>query len=230
MNALIALTIVGIMNTSQPDIWKTLHAQDWTEVKKLITADPELAESLDSSGMTMPTFLAFNGQTELAQFAAKHKKNLNLYEASILGKWGTLKQILHHHHDLVSSFSPEGFTPLHLAGAFRHLDCAALLIRNGADLNVIGRSQFAKNSPLGAAAFGGDAVIVEILLGAGADPNIADAEGFTPLHVAADSGNSAVAEALLKFGANREAKANGLTPAEIAEKKGFHDLAAKLRK
>jgi uncharacterized protein len=229
MNALIALTMVIIMSTSPADIWKTLHAQDWIGAKKLIVEHPELVEQTDPNGMTVPTFLAFNGQTDLAQFAGNQKKKLTLYEASVLGKWGVLKDILHHHRELVSSFSPEGFTPLHLAGAFRHLDCAVLLIRNGADLNVLGRSHFAKNSPVGAATFGGDVAIVEVLLAAGADPNIADTDGFTPLHIAADNGSMPVAEALLKFGGNKAAKANDLTPAEMAFNKGFHELALRLR-
>ena len=68
--------------------------------------------------------------------------------------------------------------------------------------------------------------IVAMLLEAGANPNVPDNDGYTPLHDVAEMGDcppvKAMAEALLAAGADpcREAK-NGRTPSELAEGRGF---------
>ena len=46
------------------------------------------------------------------------------------------------------------------------------------------------------------------LLATGHDPNLADRDGFVPLHAAAQQGNLAVAEVLLEAGANVDAVNN----------------------
>jgi ankyrin repeat protein len=212
----------------QNDIWKLLNEQAWDDVRQSITDSPNLASETSSSGMTIPTFLAFNGQMDIAQFVADHKISLNQYESAILGRWNSLKDAVSADASSVSSFSPEGFTPLHLAAAFRQFECVILLIRSGADLKILGKSHFAKNTPLGAAAFGGEATIVQALLAAGADPNIPDDGGFTPLHIAAQDGNATVVELLLRFGASKGALAAGATPASLAEAAGHAALAGEL--
>ena len=67
--------------------------------------------------------------------------------------------------------------------------------------------------------------IVTILLGAGADPNVPDNDGYTPLHDVAEMGDCsparAMLEALLAAGADpsRQEK-NGRTPLDLAESTG----------
>ncbi len=216
------------MNAGQLDIWKLLKEKSWGEARQAIAHYPGLAEECDSSGMTVPTFLAFNGQMDLAQFVADHKSTLTIYESAILGRWCSLKDGLSADPAAVSSFSPEGFTPLHLAGAFGQFDCTVLLIRSGADLKILGTSAFAKNTPLNAAAFGGSPMIVHALLASGADPNIPDVQGFTPLHIAAQNGSAEIVGLLLRFGASKTALAGDETPASLAKAGGHAALAAEL--
>ncbi|MDR3688711.1 MAG: ankyrin repeat domain-containing protein [Fimbriimonas sp.] len=217
------------MNTKETSLWTLLHARAWGDVRRIIEQNPDSVDLLDHSGGTTSIYLAFNGQLELAHLAADRRSDLTMAECAVLGRWKSLGVAIARNPGQVSDLSPEGFSPLHLAGAFRSYDCAALLIANGANLNVKANSSIARNSPLGATAFGGDSKIIELLLCAGADPNVADDGGFTPLHLAADSGNLEIAELLVRFGADRMAIANGKSAAEFAAAKGHSELASFLR-
>jgi len=61
------------------------------------------------------------------------------------------------------------------------------------------------------------------LLRQGADPNIADSEGYTPLHYAVMKGNLAVVNELLQKGANRDAISpiSGSTPRNLSARAHF---------
>ncbi len=61
--------------------------------------------------------------------------------------------------------------------------------------------------------------MVELLLTGGARPDVADPEGSTPLHVAATRAHVGNIEALLRAGADREARTKaGETPADVARR------------
>ena len=64
----------------------------------------------------------------------------------------------------------------------------------------------------------GDVAAVRSLLKEGADPNVAQGDGLTALHVAAQEGNLEIARLLLDAGANVEAKTRigGYTPLHLA--------------
>jgi cytohesin len=63
----------------------------------------------------------------------------------------------------------------------------------------------------------GDVQEVARLLAAGADPNVKDLDGHTPLHYAAEQCRADIAELLLKHGADPNARDNqGETPLHIA--------------
>ena len=99
-------------------------------------------------------------------------------------------------------------TPLHAMAAPRHnftfanplkdeeasAQKAELLVRYGADLNAI--ELYHDATPLGWAAKFGSAVMVECLLGLGADPALAGAPWATPLAFAERSGNDAIVRTL----------------------------------
>lgn len=69
----------------------------------------------------------------------------------------------------------------------------------------------------------GDVAAVRALLEEGADPNVAQGDGLTALHVAAQEGNLKIARLLLDAGANVEAKTRigGYTPLHLASR-GAH--------
>ena len=77
------------------------------------------------------------------------------------------------------------------------------------------------------AVHGGREREVAVLLGAGCDVNLADADGITPLMAAAMNGSVAIARQLLDKGADpRVSNKWGMTARAIAEWHGYSALAA----
>lgn len=93
------------------------------------------------------------------------------------------------------------------------------LAKNGANLTI--KFNTKDLTALHFAALRGLDDIVDVLLKNGANANITNSNGLTPLHIVAmrtPSGHEKTAKILLKFGANIEMKSNsGLTPVQLAE-------------
>lgn len=65
-----------------------------------------------------------------------------------------------------------------------------------------------------------------MLIEAGADVNVVQHGGFTPLHLACQHGNIDLIIILLEQGASVEARnQNGETPSDLALQKGFREIA-----
>jgi ankyrin repeat protein len=83
--------------------------------------------------------------------------------------------------------------PLHSAAAGGHAAICRALVANGADVNATQRDSF---TPLMAAAESGDDELVDLFLGAGADPAARLDDGRIAADVAADAGHAALAARL----------------------------------
>ena len=106
-----------------------------------------------------------------------------------------------------------GRTALASACAAGHTELAQIMIKAGADVNMIikpaymgpgtaGTQTGNASTALVLAAAAGDTEMCRILLDAGADPNLPGGKGYAPLHAAARDGNAATVELLLDAGAD----------------------------
>jgi uncharacterized protein len=152
-----------------------------------------------------------------------------LSEAAQTGNLDRLRQLLGQNPGLASMPDESGYTALHYAAYFGHVDMARFLVGLGADLNAISMDPL-RNTPLHAAASGGHLAIGELLLGAGADLEAKQTGDWTALHSAADRGHQSFAQMLVRRGASRMARSvSGKTAADLATEKGHTALAEQLR-
>lgn len=125
-----------------------------------------------------------------------------------------------------------GMTPLHWAARAGALRCLALLLERGAEANAPNK---ARRTALHLAAEGAmshhgagpdnprQEETIRLLAKYGADLNVQDAKGRTPLHRATYEGRVAAAEALLALGADaRITNKRGKTAFAIARKEAKH--------
>ena len=97
---------------------------------------------------------------------------------------------------LARAFSPDGFTPLHLAAYFGREAMAGMLLEHGAEPGAVSRNAMALE-PLHSAAVSRSLAIVKRLLERRAEVNARQHGGWTPLHAAAFNGDVPMAECLL---------------------------------
>lgn len=142
----------------------------------------------------------YRGDQERARQMAQGR-TLDVFEAAALGDQARLEALLQEAPALATAWSEDGFTALHFACFFSHPDCARSLIAAGAALEAEARNAM-RVRPLHSAVAGRCAECARALLAAGADPNARQAGGFTPLHAAAQNGDSEIEALLREHGAD----------------------------
>jgi len=167
-------------------------------------------------------------QARIDELLAGHPE-LDVFEASALGRVQRLEDLLDAEPGLVAAWAEDGFTPLHLAAFFRHPEAARLLVERGALVDVVARNKDLEVTPLQSAAASREEETAALLLERGADPNVQQRGGFTALHAAAQNGDEPLAELLLVHGADPALTADdGRTAADFAREAGHEGLAARL--
>ncbi|KAM3329969.1 hypothetical protein ACQJBY_026785 [Aegilops geniculata] len=119
-----------------------------------------------------------------------------LHLAATYGQDGTMKILLEHHADPNKVLNLDD-TPLSMAIRpipTASVNCVKLLIKAGADVNFTDSNGGSYVAALAATC--GSAGIMNCLLEAGANPNIADEFGITPIEVAASQGRREIVEML----------------------------------
>jgi uncharacterized protein len=148
----------------------------------------------------------YRGDREAAERLAAEKE-LDVFEASALGRTDRVRELLDGDPALVNAYGADGFHPVGLASFFGHVDTARFLYERGADANQVARNEHIQTAAIhaAAAAEGKDEAtryeLVELALDHGADPNLEQGGGFRAIDAARQNGDSAVERLLLERGA-----------------------------
>ncbi len=206
-----------------------IRSKDATKVHGLLERNPQLVESSNADGLSPLTVAVYAGAADIVSELSS-RVHPTIFEASAMGNTLLLDRLLVRDPALVRSFSPDGWTPLHLAAHFGQAEAARLLISRGAFVNTIARNGVA-NQPLQAALAGGSVEVARILIEAHADVNHRSHGGVTAAHLAAVSGSVESMEMLRKAGADLTAKSTGgKSPLDFAREYHRADLAAWLER
>jgi ankyrin repeat protein len=204
------------------EIFELIKSSDADAVMQMVNQDPSLVELRDPSGLRPIMVALYYGKRTLAHALRSRMETLDLWEAAAIGDLETARSAVGQDQSLLDAFSPDGFTPLGLAAFFGSLPVLEWLLEQGADPNLAAQNQMSV-CPIHSAA-------ANLLVAYGAQVNVAQRGGWTPLHQAADHGFQHLVEFLLEAGADRTLKSSdGRTPGEMALEKGFEATAALLK-
>lgn len=202
---------------------------DKAKVAALLASQPSLATARDASGVSAVLLALYHGHRAVAEVLVANHRALDIFEASAVGSAERAQTLLAADPRLLTQFSADGWTPLHLASFFGQRAVVETLLASGASVST--RSQNAMtNAPLHAAVAGGHSEEARLLVDRGAEINARQAGGFTPLHGAAAQGNVELVSLLLARGADVNARADdGMTPMALAVQKSRTEVARLLR-
>ena len=217
------------------DFLEAVKAGNVVQVKKLLDADATLANARAESGESAILLSIYYGQPAVRDLLLARGAELNIFEAAALGQVPRLETFEQSVPGAILTFSHDGFTPLHFAAFFGQPEAVRFLLARGADVNATSKNASALRPIHSAVAHRGDADvalgIVKMLVAAGAELNVTQQGGWTPLHAAAFHGHTAMVEFLLAHGSQAGLEAdNGKTALAMASEKGHKDAAALLRK
>jgi ankyrin repeat protein len=214
-------------------IFEAVTDGDLSEVERIIDADPQAIDAVNEEGLSPLIVAAYWGQQEILEYIRARTGELDFWEAVVLGANNQVGTFLNQDPGLVTAYSPDGFTALHLAVFFGQPETARILLEAGA--NVLARTTNAlDNHPLHAAVASSNAatrlVSAELLLKAGAAVNERQSGGFTALMAAAQNGDTELLRLLLAHGADPSIRDDqGRSAADIAVSAGYTEVAAQLQ-
>ncbi len=217
------------------EYFKAIKEGQLEKIKQMLENNPKLLNSKDESGMSGVIVASYYSHPKIVAYLVSKGATLDVFEASMVGDLSSMMNLLEHDKDLANAYSSDGFTPLHLAAFFGHMDAARFLVERRANINAIAKNSM-KVTPLHSAVAHNQIEISELLISNGADVNAKQEHNFTPLHGAAQNGNVPLTNLLLRHGAKADVRtSDGKTPLDLtkeggleAGKKDDRELVAKI--
>jgi ankyrin repeat protein len=160
-------------------IFELIDAGDAAGVQAVIEREGDALEARDDNGLGPLMHAAYRGRNAVFYTLAAHSSD-DPWDRLLLGESDGLPA--------PDAWSPDGFTPLHIAAFARNAAGAQTLLDAGADPNVFATASFARVTPLGTCAFVGATTVARVLIRGGADAALTEVEGASPLDAALENG------------------------------------------
>jgi uncharacterized protein len=209
----------------EQQLFDAIKAGRVDEVRDLIQKDASLKQARDASGASVILVAAYHMKPDVVNALLEVGAPVDIFAASVLGKVDRIYEILKANPGRVSEHAPDGFTPVALAAFFGQPAAARALIAGGADVNTAAKNPL-KVQALHAAVAGRNLEIVKAILEAGGNPNAQQQAGFRPMHEAGANANRALAELLLRHGADPSlTNDDGKSAIDLAREKGHAEFA-----
>jgi len=151
------------------------------KVRALLASNFLLASQRLPSGESPLMAALYRGHHDIVEALIEAGAEVDIFAAAATGRMADLRRQLT--EEGVNRYAYDGWTPLHLAAFYGHIDAARFLLENGADVHAVSRNSM-ENTPLHAAAAGKHSDVALLLLKNAADPLRTDAGGYTPLEIA----------------------------------------------
>lgn len=146
-------------------------------------------------------------------FLFAQEKPKSIFDIARSGTVSEVKELMKQNPDIINQTNESGFSPLILACYRGNVEVAEFLIDHVKDVNYASR----EGTALAGLSVKYNRNLTEDLLKKNADPDIADATGYTPLFWAVKFGNKELVQLLLQYKADKSKKDSmGMTPFEYA--------------
>ena len=219
--------------TDTSSFFQAIKNGDVSAVRGELSRNPSLAAARTESGESALLLAKYYGKDSVIEALLETGREPDLYEASALGQVKRVKTLLDSASESVNTESGDGFTPLQLAAYFSHAEIVELLLESGADVQPVSRNAMgvtALHAGLAGRSSEARKRIATALICRGAEVNAKQPGGFTPLHEAAQNGDSEIVRLLLEKGADPNAATDeGKTPLNFATEGGNQEVIAVLR-
>jgi len=160
-------------------IFELIDTGDAAAVQALIERDSNALGARGDSGLSPLMHAAYRGQDAVFHTIAAQGSD-DPWDRLLLGESNGLPA--------PDAWSPDGFTPLHIAAFAKNAAAAQALLDAGADPNVFATASFARVTPLGTCAFAGATTVARALIRGGANAALTEVEGASPLAAAFENG------------------------------------------
>lgn len=215
---------------STDEFFRLIGSGDQSAVQQALRHDPLLADARNAQGVPATLWALYHERGDLAAWLAPQRSALDFAEQVALGHVAAVRELIEADPALLQSRSSDGFTVLGLAVFFRQGALARWMIEQGADVNACADNAM-RVGPIHAAVARGDLQTLQVLLDAGADPDVPQAQQVRPIHDAALGGKSLIAALLHFHGADLTVRnEQGDTPAALARRAGHEALALRLER
>ena len=171
-----------------------VKAGELRKVRALLSANFLLANQCLASGESPLMAALYRGHHDIVDAVIAAGADIDVFAAAATGRIDDLRRALNE-DDAVHAYAYDGWTPLHLAAFFGHLESGRVLLDAGADVNAFSRNHLT-NTPLHAATAGKHSEVALLLIDHGAGGHTADSGGYTPLQIATQNGLTDVVAAL----------------------------------
>lgn len=205
-----------------------IQNRDLAAAQAALERDAAQATEALPGGLSPLLFALYNGARDIAGLLREFRTP-DIFEAVALNDARHTAGLLLADESLIRSYSPDGWTPLHLAAFFGSREAAFVLLGLAAPLDAVSQNPMA-NTPMHAAIAGaaGES-LAPLLIGFGSNVNHVGGSGVTALHLAASRGFEALCKLLLARGAARQARTeDGKAAADLARDRGHLATAALL--
>jgi ankyrin repeat protein len=206
--------------TPAQELHEAIRIGDEVRVNALLDADPKLVHGGGAAGMAPLLLAIYTKRPLMAKLLLGRGAVLDVFAAAAMGETAACREFIQGDEVLLQMANSDGWTPLHLACFFGHLETVEMLLEMGAD--VMARSANAMhNTALHAAAASRSQDICAALLSHGADVNATQQAQYTALHAAAANGDLEIVRLLLAHEAKAGAKSEkGETALDMARQRG----------
>ncbi|MDX6480095.1 MAG: hypothetical protein QOG85_605 [Gaiellaceae bacterium] len=161
-------------------IFELIDSGNAADLQALIEREPDAMSARDDSGVSPLMHAAYRGRGVVFELLAAAGSD-DPWDRLLLGEADGLPD--------PDAWSPDGFTPLHIAAFATNAPGAEALLDAGADPNVFATASFARVTPLGTCAFAGATDVARALMRRGANATLAEVGGATPLAAAFQNGH-----------------------------------------